>query len=214
VCCCNAGEDAAFAEIVARHRSRIHAVALGVLRNQADAEEITQDTFIRAHRALARFRGDSSLSTWLHRIALNLARNRYWYFFRRRRHVTQSLDCPLRAGDPATFADRVADEAPDQIRTLMLEEFSALVAACVRRLEARPREILLLRTVRDLSYEEIAAELGIGLGTVKSRLARARESLRQLLEQTCPDLRNGTDAPISGWFDSLRPPGGIALVGA
>src|SRR5512132_1613034 len=91
----NAGDEAAFVEIMTRYREKIFSVALALLRNRADAEEIAQDTFIRAHRGLARFRGDSSLATWLHRIAVNLARNRYWYFFRRRRHATLSLDCAL-----------------------------------------------------------------------------------------------------------------------
>jgi len=81
----NAGDDAAFIEIMNRYQRKIFTIVLGLLRNRADAEEITQDTFIRAHRGLSRFRGDSSLATWLHRIAVNLARNRYWYFFRRRR---------------------------------------------------------------------------------------------------------------------------------
>ncbi len=68
----NAGDEAAFVEIITRYREKMYAVALSVLRNPADAEEIAQDTFIRAHRGLARFRGDAALSTWLHRIALNL----------------------------------------------------------------------------------------------------------------------------------------------
>src|ERR1051326_4826415 len=79
------GDESAFAEIVERYREKMFAVAFSTLRNRADAEEIAQDAFIRAHRGLANFRGDSALSTWLHRIALNLSRNRYWYYFRRRR---------------------------------------------------------------------------------------------------------------------------------
>jgi len=97
------GDEAAFVEIVGRHRERVFAIALALLRNRADAEEIAQDTFIRAHRGLARFRGDSSLATWLHRIAVNLARNRYWYFFRRRRQDSLSLDCALSEDNSGTF---------------------------------------------------------------------------------------------------------------
>src|SRR5579883_1178027 len=84
------GDETAFVEIMRRYQAKIFAVAHSLLHNHADAEEITQDTFIRAHRNLPRFRGDSSLATWLHRIAVNLARNRYWYFFRRKRHATLS----------------------------------------------------------------------------------------------------------------------------
>ena len=82
------GDEDAFAEIVGRHQARITSVALSHLRNHADAEEIAQDTFVRAYRGLALFRGDSSLASWLHSIVFNLSRNRHAYFFRRQRHKT------------------------------------------------------------------------------------------------------------------------------
>src|SRR5207237_9631658 len=119
----------AFVEIMTRYRDKIFTVAISLLRNHADAEEIAQDTFIRAHRGLARFRGDSSLATWLHRIAVNLARNRYWYFFRRRRHTTLSLDCTLTDEGDATFADLIATESPDPARESATNEFATPVAA-------------------------------------------------------------------------------------
>lgn len=197
---------------MARHRAKIHAVALRVLRNHADAEEIVQDTFIRAHRALARFRGDSSLATWLHRIAFNLARNRYGYFYRRRRHATLSLNCPINHDASATFTDLIVTERAGPARAAMTEEFAALVSACMDQLGARPREILRLRNLRELSYEEISAELGITVGTVKSRIARAREHLRRLLVKACPDF--GEDAMPSDWFDPIRPAAGIAPAAA
>src|SRR3954463_12170049 len=120
----NSGDEAAFVEIMTRYREKIFSVALALLRNRADAEEIAQDTFIRAHRGLGRFRGDSSLATWLHRIAVNLARNRYWYFYRRRRHATLSLDCALSDDSDATFADLVATEAPSPAREATTCEFT------------------------------------------------------------------------------------------
>src|SRR5512135_642230 len=85
---CMNGDDTAFTEIVQRHYARIRSQANRVLRNPADAEEVAQDTFVRAHRGLASFRGDCSLAVWLHCIALNLARNRYGFNLRRRRNVT------------------------------------------------------------------------------------------------------------------------------
>jgi len=182
------GDESAFTEIVSRYRSRIHALTVNLLRNAADAEEITQDTFIRAYRGLSRFRGDSSLSTWLYRIALNLARNRYWYFFRRRRHSWISLERPLADGSEATFADIVAAEGPDPAQETAASEFTALVASCMERLDRKHREILTMRNVLDLSYEEIARALGINVGTVKSRIARARENLRTLLTEINPEL--------------------------
>src|SRR5687767_12082556 len=106
----NSGDESAFVEITAHHREKIFSIAYALLRNRSDAEEIAQDTFIRAYRGLARFRGESSLATWLHHIAVNLSRNRYWYYFRRARHTTLSLDSPLKDGSTASFADLLAAE--------------------------------------------------------------------------------------------------------
>ena len=185
---CTAGDESAFTEIVNRYRGKIFGLTLNLLHNAADAEEITQDTFIRAYRGLDRFRGDSSLSTWLYRIALNLARNRYWYFFRRRRQHWVSLDRPLTENSPATFADVVAATDHDPAQETVTSEFTTLVAACMERLDRRHREVLVMRNVLDLSYDEIARALNINVGTVKSRIARAREYLRSLLAESCPDL--------------------------
>jgi RNA polymerase sigma-70 factor (ECF subfamily) len=180
-----AGDENAFLEIVARHRHRLHAVADKILNNHADAEEITQDVFIRAYRGLATFRGDSSLATWLHRIATNLARNRYWYFFRRRRQSTVSLDCP---NTPEAHSDLAAGTDLDPSEETTVNEFDEWVTICLQRLEEPHREILMLRNALDLSYDEIADELSLKIGTVKSRIARARGDLRTLLSQACPEL--------------------------
>ncbi len=205
----HAGDESAFVEIMTRHREKIFAVAVSLLRNHADAEEIAQDTFIRAHRSLARFRGDSSLATWLHRIALNLARNRYWYFFRRRRHATLSLDHTLTADSTATFADLIAGEAADPAQEAVTSEFAALVAACMEKLDARHREILTLRNQLHHSYDEIAAALGINVGTVKSRIARARQNLRSQLAEACPEF--SLDAEPAEWFERPRAAGRLAV---
>src|SRR5471032_21694 len=172
----NAGDESAFVEIMNRYRGKTFSIALGLLRNRSDAEEITQDTFIRAHRGLARFRGDSSLATWLHRIAVNLARNRYWYFFRRRRQDSLSLDHAIGENSDGTFADLIAADAPDPAQENVREEFTSLVAASMEKLDQKHREILTLRNVLNLPYEEIAHMLHINVGTVKSRIARAREN--------------------------------------
>src|ERR1022692_4571141 len=139
------GDEVAFVEIVTRFRGRMNSIALSHLRNHADAEEITQDTFIRAHRGLARFRGDSSLATWLHRIAFNLSRNRCKYYSYRCRHSTLSLDCSLSDDKRATVSESIASDAPDPVREAMVGEFSALVNVCMDRLSPRQREILALR---------------------------------------------------------------------
>ncbi len=196
------GDESAFLEIMSRHQSRIFAAAMGLLHNHADAEEITQDTFVRAHRGLTRFRGDSSLATWLHRIAVNLARNRYWYFFRRCRHVTLSLDAALGDENESKFSDLLSAPDADPAQENSRNEFIDAVEASMGRLEASHRRILTMRSVLDQSYEEIAAVLGINVGTVKSRIARARERLRKRLADECPDFARETDP--ADWFEPAR----------
>lgn len=196
------GDEAAFTEIVLRHRERIYGVVQGLLRNHADAEEIVQDTFIRAHRGLANFRGDSSLATWLHHVALNLARNRYWYFHRRKRHATLSLNCALSEDGEATFADLLPDQQAAPVRESIAAEFTELVSVCMDKLPAPQREILAMRNLLNRSYEEIAAALDIEVGTVKSRIARARGQLRSLMAQSCPEFSE--DAAPGEWFEPNR----------
>lgn len=208
----NGGDASAFDEIVERYRGRIELLAARFLRNHADAEEIAQDTFIRAHRGLARFRGESSLATWLHRITVNLARNRYWYFFRRRKHLTLSLDCPFSSEATGTFADLVASGDADPARDAATGEFVVLVAACMTRLDAGHREILTLRNQLHHSYDQIAHELGVNPGTVKSRIARARGKLRGLMAEACPEF--STEAAAREWFEPVRSHRGIGALNA
>ncbi len=175
------GDEAAFEEMVSRYWDRIYAMVLQLLRNSQDAEEVTQDAFIRAHRGLENFRGDSSFSTWLYQIATNLARNRYWYWFRRKRDKSVSFDQTVGGDSDTTLAEifQADIETPQDIA--VTNEFQERVSAAMDLLNVKHREVLVLRNVKNLSYEEIANELGISIGTVKSRIARARESLRDRL---------------------------------
>ena len=198
----NGGDEGAFVEIIARYHDKMISIALSVLHNRADADEIAQDTFIRAYHALDRFRGDSSLATWLHQIALNLSRNRYWHNFRRRQHATRSFDSAFSDHNPATLASLVASDAPSPAQAVVTGEFSELVATCMEQLGPRHREILTRRNILNCSYEEIALTLGISIGTVKSRIARARENLRVLLAAACPEF--APDAAPGEWFETGR----------
>jgi RNA polymerase sigma-70 factor (ECF subfamily) len=201
----NDGDESAFVEIVTRYRGRMFSIAFSLLRNRADAEEIVQDTFIRAYRGLARFRGDAALSTWLYRIALNLSRNRYKYLFRRRQHTTRSFDSEFSDDNRTTLANLVACDAPGPVQEAEIDEFSGVVAACMKRLSPGRREALMQRNSLSCSYDEIAATLGINIGTVKSRIARARENLRIELAKACPEFAS---AKSSGeWLCPARFPG-------
>ncbi len=176
-----AGDSAAFEEMVSRHWDRIYGMVHQLLRNQQDAEEVTQDAFIRAHRGLANFRGDSSFSTWLYQIATNLARNRYWYWWRRKRDRTVSFDQPVSDENETPLSEVFVGESESPGDVTVTQELVDRIASGMEKLNAKHREILILRNVKNLSYEEIASILGISVGTVKSRIARARDSLREII---------------------------------
>ena len=175
------GDESAFNEIVSRYWDRIYSMVNQLLRNSQDAEEVTQDAFIRAHRGLVNFRGEAAFSTWLYQIATNLARNRYWYWWRRKRDHTVSFDQPLNSESDCTLADLIPAEVETPEDATVTREFVNRIADGMEKLGAKHREILILRNVKNLSYEEIAVILNISVGTVKSRIARARENLRELL---------------------------------
>jgi RNA polymerase sigma-70 factor (ECF subfamily) len=198
----NTGDESAFVEIVSRHSTRIQAQAERFLRNRSDGEEVTQDTFIRAHRGLARFRGDASLATWLHRIAFNLARNRYWHSFRRCQHLTASIDRPLSADVTVTLSDLLPTTEADPARAATVAEFSGLVTACMAQMLPEQREILTLRNLLHRSYHQIARALGTNEGTVKSRIARARGKLRELMARACPEFP--AHAVLADWLEPIR----------
>lgn len=176
-----AGDQGAFEEMVSRYWDRIYAMVLQLLRNSQDAEEVTQDAFIRAHRGLDKFRGDSSFSTWLYQIATNLARNRYWYWWRRKRDKSVSLDMNVGEDSNTTLAEIFEADIETPQDVAITNEFQERVAAAMELLNDKHREALVLRNVKSLSYEEIASKLEISIGTVKSRIARAREALREKL---------------------------------
>lgn len=172
------GDVAAYEEMVNRYWGRIFAMVFQLLKNRQDAEEVTQDAFVRAHRGLENFRGDSSFSTWLFQIATNLARNKYWYWWRRKRGFTLSLEETFANEGEGTLLDVFPAEGETPTDAAVTQEFVDRVAECMETLNPRHREILELRNVRNLSYEEISDLLGISIGTVKSRIARARDSLK------------------------------------
>ena len=173
------GDEAAFDEMVSRYWDRIFSRVLQLLKNRQDAEEVTQDAFVRAHRGLANFRGEASFSTWLFQIATNLAHNKYWYWWRRKRDVSISLEQPVVDDRGVALIDVLPDSTEDLFSEVLTREFLERVTECLDYLSEKHREILILRTVKYMTYEEIAQELQINVGTVKSRIARARESLRK-----------------------------------
>lgn len=176
-----AGDAAAYNQLVLLYQDRIFSKVFSLLRNRQDAEEVTQDTFIRAQRGLENFRGTASFSTWLYQIATNLAHNRYWYWWRRKRDASMSLDSPFGDDCDMTLNDVIPDADMTPAEKTVNSEFVSRVAECMKDLRESHRDILVMRNVKNMAYEDIAEELGLSIGTVKSRIARARVALRELM---------------------------------
>ena len=175
------GDLAAYETIVSRYWDRTYARVIQLLNNRQDAEEVTQDAFIRAQRGLESFRGEASFGTWLYQIATNLARNRYWYWFRRKRDQSFSIDQPLSDDSDMTLEDFMPSEQESPSQYAITQEFVDRVAICMDELSEQHREVLVLRNIENMSYDAIADRLGLSVGTVKSRIARGRERLRDLM---------------------------------
>lgn len=184
------GDALAFDEIVRRHRGRIFNVVYRVLNNRQDAEEITNDAFIRAHRKLSALRGDSSLGSWLHRVAINAARNRYWRNMARRYLLHDSIHATSGETGSETVGDRIPSKEPLPTEQIEHDELASLVAVNMARLTPRHREILVLRNEFYKEYEEIGQIVGVEIGTVKSRIARARKNLWAGITAECPSLES------------------------
>ncbi len=178
------GNIAAFDEIIDRHALKIYHTAFGLLSNHHDAEEVAQDALVRAFRALNKFRRDSSLTTWLHRITVNLARNKYHWNRRRGSERNVSLlrdDRNLSDDNQEEMA--LPDDSLGPERTIAGLETSMVVKKGLERLPSPLRETVMLRLVHDMPYEQIADALDCKIGTVKSRIARGREILREVLRE-------------------------------
>lgn len=176
-------DDCAFGELVNTHWDKIYNRANSLLSNHQDAEEVAQDTFLRARKSIVNFRGECSLSTWLYHIATNLARNKHWYWWRRKRGESVSLDSQVGDDENTKLCDVIAGDDDTPAEETESNEFARTLPEAIASLPAKYGDVIKLRVARDLSYEEISAELGISVGTVKSRLSRAREYLRIELEK-------------------------------
>jgi len=165
------GDARAFEELVISHQHRVFGVALRMLGNAAEAEEVAQEAFLRAHRAIGSFRGEAKLSTWLYGIASRLCLNRLAGGERR-----------LVRGGEAEL-ERLAESGADPAADLERSEVEQALHRAIAELPEERRIVVVLRDLEGLSYEEIAAALELELGTVRSRLHRARMDLKDKLER-------------------------------
>ncbi|HKR00477.1 MAG TPA: sigma-70 family RNA polymerase sigma factor [Pyrinomonadaceae bacterium] len=175
-----AGEAAAFDRLVQERSSDVYALLYRLTEDPEEARDLTQETFLRIFQSIDRFRGDADLKTWIYRIAINQARNRWRWWRRRKRDVTLSLDAEG-GHDEQPLKARLRDAAADPEQETLAHERETALRKALLSLGRSYREVVVLRDVEGLSYEEIAATLEISSGTVKSRLSRGRQELRRKL---------------------------------
>lgn len=176
---CAARDETACAELVGVHQRMVFNLALHLLGDHEEALDLSQEVFLRVFRTIHRFRGQSALRTWIYRIVVNQARNRQRWWRRRHRSEQVSLDeHVLQHGELPSRNDLAA---PDRI--LSRKELASSIWQALERLPFDQRTAVVLREIDGMSYDEIAYSLGVAVGTVKSRLTRAREALRGQLRQ-------------------------------
>lgn len=173
------GDSGAFDALVRRYQHKVVKLVLRYLRDPAEAEDVAQEAFIKAYRALARFRGDSAFYTWLYRIAINTAKNAL--AARGRSPIEYDLDGPD-GEESYEMQARMKDTATPEALALT-EEIRSTVTAAIDRLPEDLRTAIQLRELEGLSYEEIAARMQCPVGTVRSRIFRAREAIDARLRE-------------------------------
>jgi len=177
------GDAAAFETLVNERSGEIYGLLYRLTENGEEARDLTQETFLRAFQSIVHFRGESDLRTWIYRIAINQARNRWRWWRRRRRDVTVSIDAADANGRPLGLITSLkAVNVPDPEQNAIANERERALRKALSSLRRVYREAVVLRDIEGLAYEEIATALDISVGTVKSRLARGRQELRRKLE--------------------------------
>ena len=162
------GDKSAFEELVTQYQSKVFSLCMGLVSNREDALDLTQEVFIKIYRNAKSFKGDSKLSTWIYRITKNTCID----FLRKEKRITLE-----------ELPDFAADPAPSPFETVAALEDREKVRAAIAKLPVNFRSVLLMREYADLSYEEIASAAEISVGTVKSRISRARAMLYKILSE-------------------------------
>ncbi|EYF06269.1 RNA polymerase sigma factor RpoE [Chondromyces apiculatus DSM 436] len=186
-----ARDESAFNELVVLYERRVYGLVFRMLGRREEAEDLSQEVFVQVFKAIDQFRGDSKLSTWIYRIAVNLCKNRSKYLSRRYASSTDDLDAMVdRAPLSAAKGVSVGDVSrPDELVEGM--QLEMVVKRAIAQVDPEFREVLILRDVEDLSYEEIGAVTGLAEGTVKSRIHRARTQLKALVEKAMGEKLKG-----------------------
>jgi RNA polymerase sigma-70 factor (ECF subfamily) len=185
-----AGSEDAYAWLIRQYHQPIYSLVYRLLDDPSDAPDTTQEVFLKVFRGIKRFHGESSLKTWIYRIAVHEASNRRrWWFRHKVREMSmepaqesESPDCRR------SIRDTLVDGGESPLQTVLQEEVRARVEQELKQLQEPYRTTVILRDIDEMSYEQIAEVMGASLGTVKSRLVRGRDALRKRLERYARDL--------------------------
>lgn len=172
------GSEWAYEELLTRFQQPVYALALRLLSDPSEAADVVQEVFLKVFRNVGSFRGNSSLKTWVYRITVNEAHNARRWFFRHRR---READLDLGAEETRDWKETIPDGSRSPFDVAFDREQHVMIEAALDRINPIFREAVVLRDIADMSYEEIAEVLGVTLGTVKSRILRGREALREEL---------------------------------
>lgn len=175
------GDINAFETLIQSHQKKVYNIALRMTKNPEDAQELSQDALVRAFTAIKKFRGDSSFATWLYRITMNVCTD----FLRKRNKATIiSIEQP---GAENEQTIQIADNEPGPHEVSEKNYLKKIVREAMDQLPPEHRQVLILRDLLDMSYRDIANTLNINEGTIKSRINRARESLKKVISNS-PEL--------------------------
>ena len=180
-----AGSEEAYAWLIGEFHQPIYSLVYRILTDPADAADTTQEVFLKVFRGMKHFHGQSSLKTWIYRIAMHEASNRRRWWFRHKARETsmERLENTGAHGSGLTMQEALVDEAESPFECAAHEEVRARVEEELRKIPEPYRSTVILRDLEEMSYEEIAEVLDVSLGTVKSRLTRGREALRKRLTE-------------------------------
>jgi RNA polymerase sigma-70 factor (ECF subfamily) len=197
-----AGSEEAFAWLITRYHQPIYSLLARSVQDRADAADLTQEVFVKVFRGMGSFHGESSLRTWIYRIALREASNqrRCWMRHRQPEVPIEQEMGESGSGQPVLLKDTLVDPAESPFEMAAHEESRARVEAALSQVPDPFRTTLILRDIEGFIYEEVAEMQGVNIGTVKSRLVRGRAALKAILtapaKSSCPEKHAGFDLPL------------------
>lgn len=176
---CRENEPGAFETLVKMYQNKIINIAYGMLCDREDAYDVAQEVFVKLYRKIGSFTGSAALDTWIHRITVNASLDE----LRKRGRRVRTVPLQVQTDEEEEYTLPIVDASASPEKIVLSNERRREILDAISRLSEKYRGVLILREFEDLDYEQIAHALGISVGTVKSRLSRARENLRNLLEK-------------------------------